>query len=210
MFMAKLNEISHLNKVGASYLAVGDGGKAMKAFKGALVIMSDIAQDPAAGELFACSHQHCTSVDIPGLDGDSFFVYNKALLFESSDQIDLSFTNAILLFNMALTFHQRGRVANEESKLRKSQSLYKLSSELVPEISSCSGALLLAALNNQTHIHFELGDYEQFGATLKIMEKEASEICPAECSSSPFTQEHFDQFYLNIAVTRPPSAAPCA
>lgn len=210
MLMQKLHEIAHQNKVGVSYLAVGDGGNAVKAFKAALVTMSGIAQDPSTETLFLSKNHKCTAVDIPGLEKDSFYAFSKALVFEPSSEIDLSFTNAILLFNMALTFHQRGSYAGETSKLCKAQSLYKLSCDLINEISSCSGALLLAAMNNQAQIHFELGNYAQAIDVLGAMGREANEICLAESPSSPFTQEHFDQFYLNIAVTRPPIAAACA
>lgn len=210
--MQKLQEIAHLNKVGASYLAVGNGGSAVKAFKAALVTMSRIAEDPIADGLFGSS-QHCafSSIQVPGLESDSFFIFDQALVFEASSQMDLSFLNAILLLNLALTFHQKARHTGEEAKLRKALNLCRLAGELITDMSFSSGSLYLAALNNQAHIHFELGEYGRATCALQAMEKAASEICFSESPiSSPFTQEYFDQIYLNIAVTRAPIAAACA
>jgi hypothetical protein len=204
-----LHHIAHLNKVGVSHLASGCGGEALKAFKEALVIMRKATEHPDSEELFMSKVQTCSTQDINGLDS-SFYLYNNAFLFEATAGLDIAFANAIVLFNLAIAFHQRGMSTGEEPKLRRALSLYDLSTQLISEVTPYSGALLMAALNNAAQIQFGLADYQGACETLAMLQSEATHLPLSECSPDILGEEHLDQIFLNVALTKPPTAAASA
>jgi hypothetical protein len=134
-----------------------------------------------------------------------FYLYSNAFVFEACEDVDIAFCNALVLFNLGLAFHQRAINFGEEPKLRKAFSFYDLSMQLINELSAYSGALLLAALNNSAQIQVELGEYQRACETLEVLQSEAIHV-PAGL----LEQEDMDQFFLNAALTRPPTAAACA
>jgi len=193
--MERLQEVTHLNATGVQALIKGDGGNALRAFKGALAIMDRVAQDPSYDDdLFENTEQFCISQPIVGLQecnhgnvsndnvNNTFFLYGKAIVFHASAKMDIRFANAALLFNLALTFHQGGlmassRMGHQQAKLQKAVSLYNLSIQVIQDdaahASPAASAIFMAALNNSAHIQYEMCDYEASTATLKMLEWEA-------------------------------------
>lgn len=199
-----LQQIAHLNKVGVSCLATGRRGEAVKAFTNALVVLSRVTHHPSSDELFQYKVQQCSMQPIGGME-KSFYLYSNAFVFEASMEADIAFCSGLILFNLALAFHQKGIQSGQEARLRKALSLYDLATQLISEISASTGALLLAALNNSAQVQFELGDYHVACETLELLQGEAMHV-----PSGILEQEHIDQFFLNVALTRPPTTAASA
>jgi hypothetical protein len=145
-------------------------------------------------------------VEVPGLE-DTFFVFNRALVLDSSpfNGVGLAFANAAILFNLALTFHQRGRTFCEAVKLQRAMHLYELAASLIVDVSSPQGALVIAALNNQAHIHRELC---QFKEACDVLEEvcDLAEHVPNSSSSDAFGAELFGEIFLNVTIS---SQIPC-
>lgn len=214
MCLSTLEEIARLNNAGVSYLAMGAGGQAVRAFKAALTIVSSISQrNHDASMTFFQNKQHCISRSqaVPGLNA-TFFVYSNGLLIDPSEDTDIVFSNSLILFNLALAFHQRGMVYNQEDKLRKALSLYELCMQLMSEseLSPCSVALLLIALNNSAQILFELADYENAAVALEMLYQESVHVSLLDCPPAMLEQHHIEEFYLNVLLTIRPTAAACA
>lgn len=199
-----LQQIAQLNKVGVQCLASGNGGDAVKVFKNALAHMGYVTQHPSSDDLFQCKAQNCSSHPIGNMES-SYYLYSSGFVFEAGVEVDIAFCNAVILFNLALAFHQRGIQHGQEARLRKAVSFYDLSTQLISELSASSGALLLAALNNSAQIQFELGQYDVACETLELLQGEAVNVPPGVLE-----QEDVDQFFLNAALTRPPTVAACA
>lgn len=211
-----LQEACQLNNSGASFLASGNAGSAVKALKSALVIMESISrddarEDPIKSHLASDATQ--ATVEIPGLD-DPFFIYNRALLLDTTSiqEMDLAFSNAVVLFNLSLTFHQRGKTCCQEAKLQHALRFYELSANLVSNSSSnCSAALVMAALNNQAQICYNLCHYNVATHVLNQVRELAQEVSAPQDTSSPFSQEVLDQIYLNVlTISHPPTTASSA
>lgn len=218
-----LQEIARLNNEGARYLASNVANDGVKALKSALVIMGGIAD--TVDMMMDCesesqkSNDCCPSLEVPGLE-DVFFIYNRAVLLDPSETSDLSATNAIILFNLALAFHQRGLLCGQEAKLGKAVHLYDLCTKLVYDVSSSLGPLILAALNNQAQIYYSMGDYAKVEEQLQVIRSVAEYVTmPRENTRSSsntnvnkpaFEQRHFEEIYLNVAITQPPTTAASA
>jgi hypothetical protein len=208
-----LREISRLNNDGARYLASNLAGEAVKALKGALMIMGKIANDD--DDMMEDSEDNeindCPSLDVPGLDG-SFFIYNRALFLEVQPSgVDLTATNAVILFNLALAFHQRGLTCGHQAKLSKALHLYDLCTKLIGDISSRLGPLALAALNNQAQIYYSICDYARTEEMLSNIRSVAEYVpMPSPSGKSAFEERHFEEIYLNVAITQTPTTAASA
>lgn len=218
--MTMLQEAGRLTRVGAAHLSCRDGTKAMKAFKSAIVLVRDLSAEAESSSQQPCHQQgsqqeQCyTAMQIPGLE-DSFYIYNHALLFEaaSSSLADLQTVTAILLFNIALCCHQRGREKGgcDETKLRQAIHMYELSIGLMTDSTPWSQALIMVALNNQAQIQYcELCEYD-------VARENLDAICtlsPAfepDAPSRAFEQRHFEEIFLNVIFSElSPSVAPSA
>lgn len=215
LFQQNLQEAARLNYSGASLLASNNAAGAIKVFKAALQIMQVLTTAPEASEeaIRSNKEQRCSAFELSGFV-DCFYVFDKALLFDVSQHVDLGFANAIIMFNMALCFHQHGLRLSQETKLRKALNIYELCIQLIANDKTVSsGSLLLAAMNNQAHVHYALSDYHQARQGLDQLQICAeSIICMSgtQTESSAFSARDFDEFFLNIALTQPPTVAPSA
>jgi hypothetical protein len=148
--------------------------------------------------------------------GDSFYVFNKALTFDvPQEEVDLGFFNAVIMFNLALSFHQHGLVFGQEDKLRKSIHIYGLCAKLLEgDATASSGSLMLAAINNKAQVYFTLSEYDQARQELDQLKTCAESVVKmmdnSTSETSPFQPRDIDEFFLNIALMQPPTAAPMA
>jgi hypothetical protein len=200
-----LHEACRFNNAGAAFLASNDGGSAVQMLKNALVIMERLSRDEDSEDLIMIQAPkeaiHYPFVEVPGMD-DTFFVYNRALVLDSSPSngVDLAFANAAILFNLALAFHQRGMTSCQAAKLRRAIPLYELAVRLVADVSSAQGALAIAALNNQAHIHRELCEFNEACLVLNQV-CELAEHVPNSSSADAFGAELFDDIFLNVTMS---------
>jgi hypothetical protein len=127
---------------------------------------------------------------ITATNSPAHFVYAEALVFHPESASDLeesSFFEAVILFNMGVTFHQQGRIRQSSSSVLSSASL--LASDKAAAIrgllcySQClkrlkegnydhstqaayanmvvEAHMLIACLNNKAQVLVELGDYHE-------------------------------------------------
>lgn len=210
-----LQEIARLNNQGAACLASGDDSNAIKAFKSCLALMQDIAGTADLSLFSSQMSSAFTSVEVPGLTDEVFYlyIYNRALFLKASPYgPDLSDANAIVLFNLAMVFHQRGMLCGQEVKLHKAVHLYDFCTKLIEGTTSSMGALVMAALNNQAQIHFSLCNYlksVEMAERIRLVSEHVQ--FPSPNMTSAFEQHHFDEIYLNLLIfTQPPNTAASA
>lgn len=128
----------------------------------------------------------------------SFFVYSSPFVFYpiAEDTPEYA-TNcaAVILFNLALAMHQRGRLADSRA-LYRARSLYSMSLTLVGTMSfqaACAN-LNVAATNNMAHVHFEVADVGEGKDTLHNL----MNILGAGSGPPPFGDAEIEKFYMNI------------
>jgi hypothetical protein len=132
--------IKRLNNQGVDLLVTGDSSGAMTSFKMAMDILKEaminetnttscdggLNQPSEEAALAICE----SPLTIPGLHGMPCYVYDHGIMIarttneETSDEM-LSLYSAIVLFNMALTCHQEGRVGRKPS-LKRASLFYKV------------------------------------------------------------------------------------
>jgi hypothetical protein len=215
MFMQSIQEAARLNYLGASLLANNDAGGALAAFRGAIQIMEATSRtEEAFAALRSPQEKVCWALEMPDFDSvGAFFVYNKPLVFECTPQVvDLGFFNAVIIYNLALTFHLAASRRGDASKFKKAIHFYQLCYDLiVSDDTASAGALLLAARNNSTHVSLQLGDYESFREGINSLEKDVGRLsAQGESFNTFFDACHLQEFFLNITLAQEPLAAATA
>jgi hypothetical protein len=133
-------------------------------------------------------------------DGDdgAYFVYSNPFVFHpvAVDTPEYA-TNcaSVVLFNLGLALHQRGRKADSRS-LYRARSMYDMSLQLVSTMSyqAASANLKVAGTNNKAHVQFEVSDVGDAKNTLHTL----LNILGAKSSPPPFDEEEIEKFYMNI------------
>ena len=213
--MQDIQEAARLNYVGASLIANNDASGALAAFRCAIQIMEATSRTEEATEMLRSPQEKvCWALAMPDMDGvDTFFVYNKPLVFEVKPQaVDLGFFNAVIIYNLALTLHLVARRRGDNSKFRKAIHFYRLCFDLILADETASAkALLLAARNNSTHALLQLGEYEKFRQDLKSLEKDAERLVARDQACTTFFDaHHLQEVFLNITLAQEPIAAATA
>ena len=203
-----VQQIISFNNAAASCLASGDASSSLKTLKKA---MAAISEHEEAGDMemdYSMESSMCSSVEITSMEDPSFYIFNRALLLDAST--DMAFANAALLFNMALTVHQRGLQPGESDKLAKALRLYNLAIQLATTLGLRAGMLVTASLNNQASIHFSLGEYSSSQEYLKLVPDAANAALSAAQPQSLVDQAAMEEIFLNVSIIQTPTAAPCA
>lgn len=215
MFLQNIQEAARLNCLGASLLANNDASGALAAFRGAIQIMEAASRTEEAFVMLRSPQEKvCWALDMQDLDSvGAFFVYNKPLVFGGNQQVvDLSFFNAVIIYNLALTFHVVASRRGDESKFKKAIHFYHLCYDLIVADDTASAvALLLAARNNSTHASLQLGEYEKFREGLKSLATNVDRLSArGESSTTFFDNRHLQELFLNITLAQEPMAAATA
>ena len=215
----QIRAVAYLNQEGAALLAAGDLDTAITIFSHAIELLTQSRGFEAAPEIALafwskslpfdaqtpsvsrrCSHSQQARdllVDSSKDDG-SYFVYSNPLVFHSD--IAMAADSAVncasvVLFNMALAWHQRGRLADSRALLR-ARILYDMSLQMVAKMSSnynCAN-VTVAAINNKAHIHFECSDVGNAKTTLYDL---LALLSQKNCKP-PFEELEIEKFYMNI------------
>lgn len=230
MFLQHLQEAAHLNVAGASMMANNNRGGAVRAFKTAIQIMEALSVNPEAdGKIRSNQEQACSAMEMPahsqfhqtkGVCDEVFFVFNQPLLFHvTPEALDLGFYNGVIMFNLALAFHQEASRMGDHSKFTKAVNLYNLCANLLAgDTTAASNAVILAAVNNSTQAYLKLGAYDHFRDGIQRLSEQAAclaahqEVASDTTSTTPlpFEQNHFEEFYLNITLAHEPTTAAVA
>jgi len=141
-------------------------------------------------------------------DDSSYFVYSSPFLFQPTIAATAEgghgaaaeyaiHCTAVVLFNLALAFHQRGRLAHSRS-LHRADVLYEMSLALVDRMVpyhqvSCVN-LKVAATNNRAHIQFEMSEALQAKHTLQDL----LHLLGASKANPPFGEVEIEKLYMNV------------
>ena len=229
MFLEHLQEAARLNVAGASMMVMNNRGGAVRAFKTAIQIMETLSVSPEAdGKIRSNQEQGCAAMKIPahsvyqtkGGDDEDFFVFKQPLIFQINPvALDLGFYNGVIMFNLALAFHQEAIRSCDHSKFSKSINLYNLCANLlVGDTTAASNAVVLAAVNNMTQVYLKIGAYDLFREGIHRLSQQAASLASlqedafttASAVHFPFEQKHFEEFYLNITLAHEPTTAAMA
>ena len=162
------------------------------------------------------------SVTVPRFDQNQFYVYGRAMIIISPENIlcdspismltsALSFCSAIITFNMAIALHLTGKLSRDGNSLKMAMELYEASifysgSNLMHYCHT--SMLVIASLNNIAHIHYNLDATREaqmvFDHMLCILE-----ICNPFISSS-YDRKQIGKMVLNFLLWRKPTIAPSA
>jgi tetratricopeptide (TPR) repeat protein len=207
MGLTMIQEIVQLNNFGVSRLACGDSLNALKAFKSALVAMSQVTEECDMMKTGPVSS--FPAVKIVGLEDAYFFAYDQALLLDAST--DVIWANSCLFFNMALAFHQMGQLCCDAARLNKAIRMYDLAAKILVDASPSDNALAMAAWNNQASIYYALGDYAMACELLERVADGAEHLPElTEEKSGPMETRLLEEIYLNVVIVKPPTIAPSA
>jgi len=241
-----LQQAAFLNSAGATGLMTGESSDAcLHVFNEALALMEQVSmcpdlqkvgsEPPRVSNTIECPSSFCSGSN-DGSD-DRFFVCRQALTFAPDygttpgvcniSEVDLSFYSAVIIFNMALTYHQTGlQQGDSPLLLQNALQLYDHCRQILNTILSPPGddtdMLKLVTLNNQAQIHYVC--MQSFSTVAPLLE-EIRKLCPvlllnnSGCtaqSQSPqcnkfYSVKTMKEISMNaLLVTGPPTAAPVA
>lgn len=209
-----IKQIIDLNNAAAFFLSSGDVSASLNTLKKAMATVSvheqaaDAAMDMEVDVNYTVETGICQSLEIASLEDRYFYLFNRAPILDSSS--DLAFANAALLFNMALTVHQRGLQVGEFKTLSKALRLYGLAIQLATLLGPRGSILVMAALNNEASIYYCFGDYQTSHECLKLVPDAASTALSAIESQSPVDQAAMEEILLNVSIIQAPTIAACA
>jgi len=205
-----LQSIVDLNNNSVAHLAAGNANSAMKALTSAIVAMRETQESievDVAVELLTQGRK-TPSVEISQLQDPIFYVYNKAPLLDTSD--DIASANAVLLFNMALTLHRWGLECSQTDKLRKSFRLYGLAYQIAATLGASPSIISIACLNNQAAICYSMTEYDAARELLDSIPEAADVAMDSLEPLSLDAQEGLDEICLNVTIMPRPTAAASA
>jgi hypothetical protein len=161
-------------------------------------------------------------------EGEGCYIYNHQLLFAPQDEKDTylsahtSATNectvrvhsSVVLFNLALIYHLRGRLGNLHS-LTTAFRIYKLASQLLTDncvlTNETAAVVKLGAVNNMFQIRYEQGNIQD---ALKILQFLSSLMrglyANPDSLLSLDRHDPYRGFMTNVLLLRPPGFAPAA
>ena len=207
---------AQLNQTGASRLAANELEEAQKCFQKALESVTLASHDVCMIDSTKQEHQTKTLL-IPQapfsrdthLDSEGF-VYSKPFYFNPEATMreeDISPYGGVILFNLALTYHERSRFSGESS-LRLALRLYDKCLILLKNATSfdCSN-VIIAALNNQARIHEVLLDFRKASIRYKLL---AEFLHQTDVRTDTLEADDLQEILLNIFFFKIPSCAAMA
>ncbi|CAB9514487.1 expressed unknown protein [Seminavis robusta] len=202
---------AQLNQTGASCLAANQLEKAQKCFQMALesVTCSSLnAVQPHADMKALMLSQEQSSRRCP--QENEGFIYSKPFFFNPEATIteeDVAPYGGVILFNLALTYHERSRTVGESS-LHVALRLYEKCISLLKHATSfdCSN-VIIAALNNQARIHEELLDFQKASMRFKLL---ADFLHRSDVRTDTLEQEDLQDIFLNLFFFKIPTCAAMA
>ena len=210
---------AHLNQSGASCLAANDLEQAQRYFQLALESVThaghDIAENdsvPAppkcdASQSLQMSKQPISKTNSHESEG---FIYSKPFFFNPAATLteeDIAPYGGVILFNLALTYHERSRVVGE-SALRVAMKLYEKCLSLLKHARTfdCSN-VIIAALNNQARIFEEVADYKRASYRFRLLAEFLNED---DVRTDTMEKADLQDIFLNIFFFKFPTCAAMA
>jgi tetratricopeptide (TPR) repeat protein len=156
------------NQTGASYLAANEINQAGKCFQTALEFMSGEADASVIDKKLL---EQDTNKSASSLETDEY-IYSKPFFFNpaaSLSQTELAPFGAVILFNLALTHHQKRRIEGEHALIIALRLYDKCLSLLGTESTFDCSNIIIACIHNQAKIYEELFDYRSAGFKFQLL-----------------------------------------
>lgn len=198
-----------LNQTGAAYLASNQPARAQKCFKTALEYVTHAGdqsmQDIPASHALRQPLSAAISQDI-----DDNYIYTKPFFFNpaaSMTEDEIAPFGAVILFNLALSYHEQAKIAGD-SNLKVAMQLYEKCLSLLRRHSNfdCSN-IIIAALHNQAKICEELCNFAQAGQKFMLL---SSLLEQDGIRTDTVEQDDLNSICLNIYFFKFPTCAPVA
>ncbi|CAB9500117.1 expressed unknown protein [Seminavis robusta] len=174
-----LEQAAGLNEDGVYELSSGKPQEAIPLFQEAWESLMEVAGATGSTCTSSIVGTDCstaattTRIQIPHLEDDVFYIYSCAVAYSASTSTtpvnttskDVQFECAIVLFNLALAFHQQGKKTKKEGFLRRALQYYQQCQQSLQQVlttnTTCTAhdeliLLTLAVMNNQASIEYEL------------------------------------------------------
>jgi hypothetical protein len=212
-----------LNNQGVDLLVSGESSRAMETFQSALSLLKAVheAETTFCNERsVSCDNaslSFCESTSVvTGLQGLHCYVYDHGLMIAENTNGDttdeaVSLYIAIVLFNLALASHSEGTALGREQSLMKASTLYSLVAQLLTRCTiledTSSAILILLALNNKAHIHYDQCDYVQ---SVDCMLQISKIMGSARGLHSALNHKNLEGLLLNVIIMITPTAAQAA
>ncbi len=214
-----------LNNQGVDLLLSGESARATKAFQFAICLLKRASVTEA--EDFSCTEINSSCDDAPlpfsesistvsGLQGLLGYVYDHGIIISDNisnakTEATISLYIAVVLFNLALTFHCRGTALGGDALLEKASVLYTLVVELLNTCTMAEDAsstiLTLLALNNKAQIRYDQCDYVQ---SIDCMKYISQIIGSGRGFHFALNPDDLEGLMLNVMLLRTPSVAQAA
>jgi hypothetical protein len=162
-------QAARLNNQGVTALLEGDDKAAVPALTQSIKMMKQEMSRPSNSNMKKsvtlsddCEH---STVELPGFQGaQTSYIFTEAITIpENGDQSELHthIYSAVVIFNLALTFHREGKNGKIESMV-KAQKLYTMVLKILNNQCMNRVAVIakLASINNLSQIRFDCGEYE--------------------------------------------------
>ena len=217
-------ETSCLNRNGAVLALQGNASEASNWFRSAMQVLVNLTagqntMPPRDVSSIAPRNVASAPLDFP--KEDSFRIYNSLLIFEpresaastgTQSQYDVTYYSSVILFNLALIYHQRAVTTGELQMYRAADQMYFKGLAILQSfpdyVDVDMAALRLSILNNRAHIRLSLGR-GQSGDEVDAGEEIRAISCVLLNSGSQLPQLEADminQFIINTLVSGPQCA----
>lgn len=231
----KLSQSAQINAQGVACLASGNYKAAFRAFGEAAAILQSVAAraadvDVGSGTTTTDATTNAAvgavslslGVELDHLKAKDLYIFNRGIVFQTREEATGDSTTpsrsrddrtlfcvAVTLFNMALGHHGLAVRTGKDACVRKALSLYSATIEVVQNLrsdqSECLKIIAIAALNNMSHLYYELGNIGKATSLLEIINPLASNL-----SEATAFQCRVDECFMNLHVTKATATARCA
>jgi tetratricopeptide (TPR) repeat protein len=229
--MDPIAHAARLNSEGVLLLNEGADQESARALTEALSIMqSELVQStqkgPDQGLAPRGSIEFAESISM--VASSSHFIFNRGIYFDSSNTATkdaeesslLHLYSAAIIFNLALLYHKRALLHNNANCFRKADDLYRKITMILgwpnsdqATLSGATAVILVAAINNMSHIRYEQGHYELAEEGLRalahILQTTSSTLQVPGSGVSP-SGDFWNQIVLNVLLLKQPSLAAAA
>jgi len=221
-----LRDMMLLNEQGALALRGGDEKQAHGTFRAVIAALGSFANSVQLDldDLAPIQAKVLSSVEVPTMSDERFFVCGDALLFGWDDSqkevvppsvTDISFCSSVALFNMALNYHNRAMATGSRRYFELASKIYEQALLVVSSIDGFHEDLnkvRILLLNNLAHIYyFEFGEHPKAVAYLEQIQSALhfflTDLGQEMDGFRPGTSMGV---FLNLITTAPPFAAACA
>ena len=229
--MNTLQRAVYLNNRGVSLLESNDTVSAIQVLQAGIQSIKLSAQDQSLNDTTQDSYIDCyesnfrvtTGKKVNGLKDELYYTYDRPLLLtigktpvfpEADSSWDIYLGSLVLMFNLALAYHQHAKQSGLSGSLQHAIKMYKVAMKMADglEVDQCLGrALTCFILNNLASLHSDICEYETCGYCLKCIKDSFWSDANLDLFSMGFLdEEEWVEIKLNCIYGQLPSAAQAA